>query len=69
LLLKVLLEGKKAIMEYKGTWSVEHKVIPALREWTKEQEDKGWVPKDWQERTLNENPFYPGWEKHYPIPT
>ncbi|KAG2041512.1 hypothetical protein BDR03DRAFT_891180, partial [Suillus americanus] len=67
LLLKVLLEGKKAIMEYKGTWFVEHKVIPALREWAKEQEDKGWVPKDWQEKTLNEDPFYPGWEKHYPI--
>lgn len=69
LLLKVLLEGKKAIMEYKGTWHIEHKVIPALREWAKEQEDKGWVPKDWQEKTLNEGPFYPGWEKHYPIPT
>ncbi|KAG2149345.1 hypothetical protein DEU56DRAFT_909035 [Suillus clintonianus] len=69
LVLKVLLEGKKAIMEYKGTWSIEHKVIPALREWAKEQEDKGWVPKDWQEKTLNEAPFYPGWEKHYPTPT
>ncbi|KAG2752192.1 hypothetical protein P692DRAFT_20311419 [Suillus brevipes Sb2] len=69
LLLKVLLEGKKAIMEYKGTWHIEHKVIPALREWAKEQEDKEWVPKDWQEKTLNEDPFYPGWEKHYPIPT
>ncbi|KIK45815.1 hypothetical protein CY34DRAFT_22348 [Suillus luteus UH-Slu-Lm8-n1] len=69
LLLKVLLEGKKVILEYKGTWHIEHKVIPALREWAKEQEDNGWVPKDWQERTLNEDPFYPGWEKHYPIPT
>ncbi|KAG2149344.1 hypothetical protein DEU56DRAFT_978007 [Suillus clintonianus] len=69
LVLKVLLEGDKAIMEYKGMWFIEHKVIPALREWAKEQEDKGWVPKDWQEKTLNEAPFYPGWEKHYPAPT
>ncbi|KAG0706326.1 hypothetical protein DFH29DRAFT_168920 [Suillus ampliporus] len=69
LVLKVMLEGKKAIMEYKGTWHIEHKFIPALREWVEEQEDKGWVPKDWQERTLNESPFYPGWEKHYPIHT
>lgn len=69
LLLKVLLEGKKAILEYKGTWHIEHKVIPALREWAKEQEDNGWIPKDWREKTLNEDPFYPGWEKHYPIPT
>lgn len=69
LLLKVLLEGKKSILEYKGTWHIEHKVIPALREWAKEQEDKGYVPKDWQERTLDEAPFYPGWEVHYPMHT
>ncbi|OJA18509.1 hypothetical protein AZE42_08720 [Rhizopogon vesiculosus] len=69
LLLKILLEGKKSIMEYKGTWHIVHKVIPALREWAKEQEDKGYVPKDWQERTLDEDPFYPGWEEHYPMHT
>lgn len=69
LLLKVLLEGKKSILEYKGTWHIEHKVIPALREWAKEQENKGCVPKDWKERTLDEDPFYPGWEEHYPTHT
>ncbi|KIJ60634.1 hypothetical protein HYDPIDRAFT_98330 [Hydnomerulius pinastri MD-312] len=67
LLLKVLTEGKKSIMEYKGTWHIEHKVIPALREWAKEQGDKGLVPKDWKERTLDEDPFYPGWKDHYPM--
>ncbi|KAH7926291.1 hypothetical protein BV22DRAFT_1128273 [Leucogyrophana mollusca] len=66
LVLKVLTEGKKSIMEYKGTWHIEHKLIPALREWAKEQEDAGLVPKGWKERTLDEDPFYPGWQEHYP---
>lgn len=66
-LLKVLLEGKKSLLEYKGTRHIEHKVIPALREWTREQEDKGWVPRYWKERTLDEDPFYPGWEDHYSL--
>ncbi|KAI6019653.1 hypothetical protein F5J12DRAFT_904094 [Pisolithus orientalis] len=67
LLLKVLREGKKSMMEYKESWHTEHKVIPALEEWAKEQEQKGWVPSDWKERTLDEHPFYPGWKDHYPI--
>lgn len=67
LLLKVLREGKKSMMEYKESWYTEHKVIPALEEWAKEQEQKGWVPSDWKERTLDEHPFYPGWKDHYPI--
>ncbi|KAF8842564.1 hypothetical protein BDN67DRAFT_899178 [Paxillus ammoniavirescens] len=65
LVLKVLLEGKKSIIEYKGTWHIEHKVIPALKEWVKEQEETGLVPTDWKERTLDEDPFYPGWKNHY----
>ncbi|KAF9228671.1 hypothetical protein BS17DRAFT_812638 [Gyrodon lividus] len=65
LVLKVLLEGKKTIMEYKGTRHIEHMVIPALEEWAKEQEERGLVPQDWKERTLDEDPFYPGWKDHY----
>lgn len=67
LLLKVLREGKKSIIEYKGSWHTEHKVIPVLEEWAREQEEKGWVPSQWKERTLDEHPFYPGWKDHYPI--
>lgn len=61
LLLKVLKEGKKELLEYKGTQLVERVVKPKLEEWTEEQEDKGWVPKSWEERTLDEDPFFPGW--------
>ncbi|KAE9407115.1 hypothetical protein BT96DRAFT_963334 [Gymnopus androsaceus JB14] len=63
LVLKVLKEGKKNLMEYKGTWHIEHKAIPALEEWSKEQEEKGWVPVDWEVRTLDCDPYFPGWEK------
>ncbi|ESK85968.1 hypothetical protein Moror_9469 [Moniliophthora roreri MCA 2997] len=63
LVLKILKEGKQSIIEYKGTWHTEHVAIPALERWSKEQEEKGWVPVDWQERTLNEDPFYPGWDR------
>lgn len=63
LLSKVLREAKKPYLEYKSTHHVEHKLLPALDLWAKEQEDKGMVPKDWKERTLDEDPFYPGWNK------
>ncbi|KAF9501303.1 hypothetical protein BDN71DRAFT_1439647 [Pleurotus eryngii] len=62
LVAKVIREGKRSILDYKGTDHVEHKALPALDEWAREQEEKGWVPKDWKERTLNEDPFFPGWE-------
>ncbi|KII88722.1 hypothetical protein PLICRDRAFT_41940 [Plicaturopsis crispa FD-325 SS-3] len=65
LLLKILTDAKPSMKEYKGTWHVEHKVIPALEEWAKEQEEKGWVPKDWKPRTLNEDPFTPRWEERW----
>ncbi|KAI9876879.1 MAG: hypothetical protein M1830_005401 [Pleopsidium flavum] len=59
---KVLKEGKKNLMEYKGTWHVEHVVGPALELWEREQIEKGMVPSDWDVHTLDESPWYPGWE-------
>ncbi|KAG5340144.1 hypothetical protein E4T56_gene19449 [Termitomyces sp. T112] len=63
LVAKILRDGKEEIMKYKGTWHVEHRVLPALDQWALEQEEKGWVPKDWKERTLDEDPFFPGWDR------
>ena len=62
LLLKVLNEGKKELMEYKGTWHVEHVVKPTLEEWHKEQVEKGLVSEDWEPQTLDESPWFEGWE-------
>lgn len=65
LVLKVLREGKRSIMEYKNTWHTEHKVIPAMEAYEKEQIQKGLIPADWQAHTLDESPFFPGWEEKW----
>ncbi|KAF8150626.1 hypothetical protein B0H34DRAFT_784890 [Crassisporium funariophilum] len=61
LLATVLRDGKRNLLDYKGTYHVEHKVVPALESWAKEQEEKDWVPSDWKVRTLDEEPFFPRW--------
>ncbi|KAH5398379.1 hypothetical protein HBI67_215200 [Parastagonospora nodorum] len=65
LLLKVLNEGKKSLMDYKSTWHVEHVVKPAMERFHKEQVEKGLVPEDWEPHTLEESPWYPGWEEKW----
>ena len=65
LLVKIINEGKENLMKYKNTWHVEHVVKPCLEEWKKEQEDQGIVPKDWQEQTLAESPYFPGWREKW----
>lgn len=65
LMLKVLTEGKRSLMEYKNIWHTEHVVIPALEEYEREQIDKGLIEKDWEPHTLEESPFYPGWEEKW----
>lgn len=68
LLCKILKEGKKTLMEYKGTWHVEHVCVPALEEWNREQVENGLVKPElqgqteWQVSTLAESPYFPGWE-------
>jgi hypothetical protein len=65
LILKVLKEGKPSLMKYKNTWHTEHVVIPTLEEYAKEQVEKGIVPEDWEVRTLDESPWFPGWEEKW----
>ena len=65
LVLKVLREGKRSLMEYKNTWHTEHVVVPALEEWAREQVRKGWVEEGWEVRTLDESPWFPGWEEKW----
>jgi hypothetical protein len=65
LLLKVLRQGKKSLMEYKNTWHTEHIVIPAMEAFEREQIEKGLMPKDWEPHTLDESPFFPGWEEKW----
>lgn len=65
LVAKILREGKKNLMEYKNTWHVEHVVLPALDQWNKEQEDNGVIEKNWEVSTLDEDPYFKGWEEKW----
>jgi hypothetical protein len=71
LLLKIMKEGKKTLMEYKNTWHVEHVCIPELEEYDREQVVKGLVrPTDadeetWKVATLDESPYFPSWEEKW----
>ena len=63
--LKVLKEGKKNIMEYKNTWHTEHIAVPKLEEYIREQEEKGMIEKNWEVKTLDEAPYFPGWQEQW----
>jgi hypothetical protein len=71
LLLKILKDGKKNLMEYKNTWHVEHVCLPELEEYDREQVTKGLVKPDnadektWNVATLAESPYFPGWEEKW----
>ena len=65
LCLKVLKEGNEDILNYKNTWHTEHVVLPAFEMYEKEQIEKGLIEKNWEVRTLDEAPFYPGWEERW----
>ena len=65
LILKVLNEGKESIMKYKNTWHVEHVVKPALEEFEKEQIENGVIEMNWKVETLDDSPWFPGWEEKW----
>ena len=65
LLLKVLQEGHRSIIEHKGTWHTEHVVIPALEEYEREQIAGGLMENGREVKTLDESPFYPGWREKW----
>ncbi|SLM34139.1 alpha--mannosyltransferase [Lasallia pustulata] len=65
LVAKILKEGKEGLMRYKGTWHVEHVVLPAMEEWKEEQVRRGVVVEGWEESTLEESPWFPGWEEKW----
>ncbi|KAA6411510.1 MAG: putative alpha-mannosyltransferase [Lasallia pustulata] len=65
LVAKILKKGKEGLMRYKGTWHVEHVVLPAMEEWKEEQVRRGVVVEGWEESTLEESPWFPGWEEKW----
>ncbi|KPM34258.1 hypothetical protein AK830_g12316 [Neonectria ditissima] len=65
IVLKVLNEGKENLMKYKGTWHVEHVAKPALERYERFQVEEGLIEKDWKVQTLDESPFFQGWERKW----
>lgn len=70
LLLKIIKEAKRPMMEYKNTWHVEHICVPELEKYNQEQVAKGLVrptpgEETWQVSTLEESPYFPGWEEKW----
>lgn len=65
LVLECLRGGKREIMEYKGTWHVQHVAEPALEEWDREQRERGVVEKEWVVETLEEYPMFRGWREKW----
>ncbi|KAF9691617.1 hypothetical protein EKO04_010374 [Ascochyta lentis] len=65
LLLKVLNDGKKNLMDYKNAWHTEHAVKPALEIFHKKQVERGIVQKGWEPKTLDESPWFPAWEEKW----
>ena len=62
---KVLNRGKENLLEYKNTWHVEHVCKPAFERYEREQVEWGIVPEDWEPHTLEESPWFPGWEEKW----
>ena len=71
LILKIVKEGKKNLMEYKNTWHVEHVCVPELEKYAEEQVARGLVVPEnpgeetWTVATLKESPYFPGWEEKW----
>ncbi|KAL3423714.1 hypothetical protein PVAG01_05461 [Phlyctema vagabunda] len=71
IVLKILKEGKKSLMEYKNTWHVEHVCIPELEQYEQEQVAQGLVKPEkegeekWTVATLEQYPYFPGWEEKW----
>lgn len=62
LLLKVLREGKENLITYKCVEHVRQVAMATLEVWAKEQTEAGIVPEGWEVSTLDESPFFPGWQ-------
>jgi hypothetical protein len=65
LALKQLSEGNPHITSGKVHQHIRPTVLKALEDWKNEQIDAGLIPSDWEEGTLAESPFYPGWEERW----
>ncbi|KAK6532732.1 hypothetical protein TWF281_006908 [Arthrobotrys megalospora] len=62
---KVVKEGNRKIIGYKGIWHVEHVAVPMLERMKREQVERGVWEEGRDVKTLEESPFYRGWEEKW----
>ncbi|KAF1917236.1 hypothetical protein BDU57DRAFT_470685, partial [Ampelomyces quisqualis] len=65
LLLHILNQSKQNLLDYKSTWHVEHIVKPALHRFHTQQVETGLVEQNWDPQTLDQAPYFPGWERKW----
>ncbi|RAQ52919.1 hypothetical protein AFGD_001586 [Aspergillus flavus] len=58
-------EVKPNLLKHKNIWHTEATILPALELWEREQKEQGIIPEDWQPATLDNYPYYPGWEERW----
>jgi hypothetical protein len=63
LLLRVLTQGHRALIDYKVEKHVERLAIAQLEEWAAKQVADGIVSPDWEVGTLEQHPYFPGWQE------
>jgi hypothetical protein len=59
---KQLGEGNPRLIAKKASPRMKAIAMDALEIWEEEQVQQGMIPKSWVPETLEESPFYPGWE-------
>ncbi|KAI0408476.1 alpha-1,2-mannosyltransferase, partial [Xylaria palmicola] len=65
LLLAVSKHGEENMMKYKNMWRIEHVVVPTLERYEMEQVESALIEKTWTAQTLDESPWFPGWEEKW----
>lgn len=63
LLRKVITQGDKKLIEYKMEKHAADIATEYLEKWAREQELAGLVEKGWEVSTLEQSPFFPGWQE------
>ncbi|KAI0123968.1 hypothetical protein BJ170DRAFT_586016 [Xylariales sp. AK1849] len=63
LALRIISQGNPELITYKMEEHVKKLAVEALEKWAKKQEEEGIVPADWEVGTLEQHPYYPGWQE------
>ncbi|ORY70972.1 uncharacterized protein BCR38DRAFT_453639 [Pseudomassariella vexata] len=59
----IITRTSRDLITYKMEEHVEKIAVEALESWARKQEEDGVVPRDWEVGTLEEHPYFPGWNK------